>query len=84
MNVVIVLIQSFYYIIVSTTTDYHDLHQLHDLVPEKDSYIAPLNRKLLTVSKEKEDALQQLKVTSHQLLLLRSSQKTTGTSYYYN
>ena len=84
MNVVIVLIQSFYYIIVSTTSDHHDLQQRHDLVQEKDSYIAHLNRKLLTVSKEKEDALQQLKVTSHQLLLLRSSQKTTGTSYYYN
>ena len=85
MNVVIVLIQSFYYIIVSTTSDYHDLQQRHDLVQEKDSYIAQLNRKLLTVSKEKEDALQQLEVTSHQLLLLRSSQKTTGTScYYYN
>ena len=84
MNIVIVLIQSFHYIIVSTTSDHHDLQQLHDLVQEKDSYIAQLNRRLLTVSKEKEDILQQLKVTSHQLLSLRSSQKTTGTSYYSN
>ena len=82
MNVIIVLIQSFYYTIVSTTSDHHDV-QRHDLVQEKDSYIAKLNHKLLTVLKEKEDVLQQLKVTSHQLLSLRSSQKTTGTSYYY-
>ena len=84
MNVVIVLIQTFYYIIVSTTSDHHDLQQLHDLVQQKDSYIAQLNRRLLTVLKEKEDVLQQLKVTSHQQLSLRSSQKTTGTSYYCN
>ena len=84
MNVVIVLIQSFHYIIVSTTSDYHDLQQLHDLVQQKDSYIAQLNCTLLTASKDKEDVLQQLKVTSHQLLSLRSSRKTTGTSYYCN
>ena len=84
MNVVIVLIQSFHYTIVSTTSDHHDLQQLHDLVQAKDSYIAQLNRRLFTVTKEKEDALQQLKVTSHQLLSLGSSQKTTGTSYYCN
>ena len=84
MNVVIVLIQSFHYIIVSTTSDHHGLQQLHDLVQQKDSYIAQLNRRLLTVLKEKEDALQQLKVTSHQQFSLRSSQKTTGISYYCN
>ena len=84
MNVVIVLIQSFHYTIVSTTSDHHDLQQLHDIVQAKDSYISQLNRRLITVLKEKEDALQQLKVTSHQLLSLRSSQKTTGTSYYCN
>ena len=84
MNVVIVLIQSFHYTIVSTTSDHRDLQQLHDLVQVKDSFIAQLNRRLLTISKEKEDALQQLKVTNHQLLSLRSSQKTTGTSYYCN
>ena len=84
MNVVIVLIQSFHYTIVSTTSDHHDLQQLHDLIQAKDSFISQLNRRLLTVLKEKEDALQQLKVTSHQQLSLRSSQKTTGTSYYYN
>ena len=84
MNVVIVLIQSFHYIIVSTTSDHHNLQQLHYIVQQKDSYIAQLNRRLLTVLKEKEDTLQQLKVTSHQLLSLRSSQKTTGTSYYCN
>ena len=72
MNVVIVLIQLFH----------HTLQQLHDLVQQKDSYIAQLNHRLLTVLKEKEDTLQQLKETSHQLLSLRSSQKTTGTSYY--
>ena len=83
MNVVIVLIP-FHYTIVSTTSDHHDTQQLHDLVQAKDSFIAQLNRRLLTVLKEKEDALQQLKVTSHQLLSLRSSQKTTGTSYYCN
>ena len=84
MNNVIVLIQSFHYIIVSTTSDHHNLQQLHDLVQQKDSYIVQLNHRLLTVLKEKEDTLQQLKVTSHQLLSLRSSQKTTGTSYYCN
>ena len=72
-----------YYIIVSTTSD-HDTQQLHDLVQEKDSYIAQLNRKIFTLSKEKEDALQQFKVTSHQQLSVMSSQKTTGTYYYCN
>ena len=71
-----------YYIVVSTTSDHHDVQQLHDLVQEKDNYIAQLYRKILTLSKEKEDALQQFKVTSHQLSV--SSQKTTGTSYYCN
>ena len=84
MNVVIVLIQSFHYTIVLTTSDHHDLQQLHDLVQEKDSFISHLNPRPLTVLKEKKDALQQLKVTSHQQLSLRSSQKTTGTSYYCN
>ena len=84
MNVVIVLIQSFHYTIVSTASDHHDLQQLHDLVKNKDSFISQLNRRVLTLLKEKEDALQQLKVTSHQQLSLRSSQKTTGTSYYCN
>ena len=36
-SVVIILIQSFHYIIVSATSDHHDLQQLHDLVQEKDS-----------------------------------------------
>ena len=83
-NVIIVLIQSFHYIIVSTTSDHHNLQQLHDLVQQKDSYIAQQNCIQLTVLKEKEDTLQQLEVTSHQLLSLRSSQKTTGNSYYCN
>ena len=60
------------------------LQQLHDQEQEKDSYIARLNRKLLTLSKEKDDALQQLKVSSHQQLSLRSFQKVTGTSSYCN
>ena len=72
-----------YYIIVSTTSD-HDTQKLHDLVQEKDSYIAQLNRKIFTLSKEKEDALQQFEVTSHQQLSVMSSQKTTGTYYYCN
>ena len=79
-EVFIVLIKSFHYTIVSTTSDHHDLLQLHNLVQEKDSYIAQLNCRLLTVLNEKKDALQQLKIASHQLLSLRSSQKTTGTS----
>ena len=79
-EVFIVLIKSFHYTIVSTTSDHHDLLQLHNLVQEKDSYIAQLNCRLLTVLKEKKDALQQLKIASHQLLSLRSFHKTTGTS----
>ena len=78
--VVIVLIQSFHYTIVSTTSDHHDLQQLLHLVQEKDSYIAQLNRRLLTLSKEKEDALQQIKVASYQQLSQKSSQKTKGIS----
>ena len=66
------------------TSDHHDLQQLCDLVKDKDHLISQLNRKVLTLSKEKEDALQQFKVTSHQLLSLRSSQNTKGTSYYCN
>ena len=80
MIVVIVLIQSFHYTIVSTTSDHHDLQQLHDLVKDKDSFLAQLNRRVVTILKEKEDALQQLKVSSQKQLSLRSSQKTTGTS----
>ena len=81
MNVVIVLIQSFHYTIVSTTSDHHDLQQLHDLVKDKDSFIAQLNRRLhknaetiVTLQKQLEQSNQQL----------RSSQKTTGTSCYCN
>ena len=64
--------------IASPTSGHHDLH---NLVQAKDSHIAQLNQRLLTVLKEKEDALQQLKITSHQQPPLMSSQKTTGTSY---
>ena len=81
MNVIIVLIQSFHYTIVSTTSDHHDLQQLHDLVKDKDSFIAQLNRRLhknaetiVTLQKQLEQSNQQL----------RSFQKTTGTSYYCN
>ena len=66
--------------IVSSTSDHHDLQQLHDLVQEKESYIAQINCRLLIALKDKKDALQRLKMVSHQLLSLRSSQKTTGTS----
>ena len=49
------LIKSFHYTIVSTTSDHHDLLQLHNLVQEKDSYIAQLNCKLLTVIFKREE-----------------------------
>ena len=58
----------------------YNLQQLLDLVQEKDSYIAQLNCRLLTLSKEKEDALQQIKVASYGQLSHMSSQKTNGTS----
>ena len=70
MNVVIVLIQSFHYTIVSTTSDYHDLQRLHDLVQEKDSNVAKLNQKLqkknetITIlQKQVEQSYQQSKCT---------------------
>ena len=81
MNVVIVLIQSFHYTIVSTTSDHHDLQQLHDLVKDKDSFIAQLNRKL---HKNAETIVMLQKQLEQSTQQLRSSQKTTGTSYYCN
>ena len=70
MNVVIVLIQSFYYTIVSTTSDNHDLQQLHDLVKDKDSYVAELTLKLqkkdetvTTLQKQLEQSNQQSEYT---------------------
>ena len=70
MNVVIVLIQSFHYTIVSTTSDHHDLQQLHDLVKDKDSFIAELTQKLqkkdetiTTLQKQLEKSNQQSKCT---------------------
>ena len=66
MNVVIVLIQSFHYTIVSTTSDHHDLQRLHNLVQEKDSYVAKLTQKLqkkeetiTTLQKQVEESDQQ-------------------------
>ena len=66
------------YTIVSTTSDHHDLQHLHDLIQDKDRYIAQLNCRLFTALKEKEDTLQQPKVTNKQLVLPISSQKSTG------
>ena len=70
MNVVIVLIQSFHYTIVSTTTGHHDLQRLHDLIQEKDSYVADLTQKLqkkdeviTTLQKQLEQSNQQSKCT---------------------
>ena len=57
---------------------------LRYLVQEKDSYIAQLNHRVLIVLKEREDAVKQLKETSHQLLSIKSSHKITGASYYCN
>ena len=68
MKVVIVIIQSFHYTIVSTTSDHHDLQRLHDLVQEKDSDVAKLNQKLqkknetiTTLEKQLEQPNQQSK-----------------------
>ena len=67
--------------IVSSTCGYHDIQQVHDVVHEKNTYIAQLTRKLdkkdetiTTLQKQLEQSYQQL----------RSSQKTTGTNYYCN
>ena len=81
MNVVIVLIQSFHYTIVSTTSDYHNLQQLHNLVQEKDSFISQLNRRLQKNAETIVTLQKQLEQSNQQL---RSSQNTTGTSYYCN
>lgn len=57
MNVVIMVIQSFHCAMVSITSGHHYLQQLHELVQEKNTYTAKLNRKLVTLSREREDAL---------------------------
>ena len=67
MNVVIGLIQSFHYTIVSTTSDHHDLQQLHDIVQEKDSYVAELTQKL----QKKEET-----ITTLQKQLEKSNQQS--------
>ena len=66
MNVVIVLIGSFHYIIILPICDHHDLQQLYDLVQEKDSYVAELTSKLqkkdetiTTLQKQLEQSNQQ-------------------------
>ena len=70
MNVVIVLIQLFLYAIVSTTSNHHDLQQLHDLVQEKDRYVTELTQKLQkkdeiikTLQKQLEQSNQQSECT---------------------
>ena len=49
------------HIIVSTTSDHHDLQQLHDLVQQKDSYIAELQKKdeIITLQKQLEQSNKQ-------------------------
>ena len=57
------------------------MQRVHDVVHEKDSYIAQLTRKLHKKD-ETVTTLQELLEQSNQRLM--SSQKTTGTSYCCN
>ena len=67
--------------IVLSTSGYHDIQQVHDVVQEKDSYIAQLIRKLHKNAETITTLQKQLKQSNEQL---RSFEKTTGTSYYCN
>ena len=67
--------------IVSSTSGHHDIQQVHDVVQEKDSYIAQLTRKL---HKNAETISTLQKQLEQSIEKLRSSQKITGISYYYN
>ena len=67
--------------IVSSTSGYHDIQQVHDVVHEKDTYIAQLTRKLHKKDETITTLQKQLEQSNQQL---RSSQKTKGTSYYCN
>ena len=75
-----------YLLAVFTSLLVNTSQQLHDLVQEKDSFVAELSHKLYTVLKENEHLQRQIKAVSYQQLSLMSSQKSTGTSYiyYYN
>ena len=67
--------------IVSSTSGHHDIQQVHDVIHEKDTYIAQLTCKLCKNAETITALQKQLEQSNHQL---RSSQKTTGTSYYCN
>ena len=67
--------------IVSSTSGYHDIKQVRDVVHEKDTYIAQLTRKLHKKDETITTLQKQLEQSNQQL---RSSLKTTGTSYYCN
>ena len=62
--------------IVSSTSGHHDMQRVHNVVQEKDSYIAQLTCKLHK-NKETISALQKQLEQSNQHLM--SSRKTTGT-----
>ena len=65
--------------IVSSTSGYHDIQQVHDVVHEKDSYIAQLTRKLHKKDETITTLQKQLEQSNQQLM---SSQETKSTSYY--
>ena len=65
--------------IVSSTSGYHDIQQVHDVVHEKDTYIAQLTRKLHKKDETISTLQKQLEQSNEKL---RSSQKITGTSHY--
>ena len=62
--------------IVSSTSGYHDVQIVHDVVHEKDSYIAQLTRKLHKKDETITTLQKQLEQSNRQLM---SSQNTTGT-----
>ena len=64
--------------IVSSTSGYHDIQQVHDVVHEKDTYIAQLTCKLHKNAETITTLQKQLEQSNQQI---RSSQKTTGTHY---
>ena len=71
MNVVIVLIQSFHYTIVLTTSSHHDLQQLRDVVKEKDIYVAELTQKLQKKEKTITTLQKQLEKSNQQSECIR-------------
>ena len=69
------------YLLVSSVSGYHDIQQIHDVVHNKDKYIAQLIHKLHKKDETITTLQKQLEQSNQQL---RSSQKSTGTSYYCN